>query len=70
MIVLQIIATAFAITNIWLLADGSVWLGCAIGVPGQFIWLYIFYKKRLKILMVTDIILLWIYTSKLYELSN
>jgi len=69
LVTLQVTANIFAITNIWLLANSYVWWGCVIGLPGQLIWLYIFWRKNLKILMLTDVILVGIYSQTLWKLA-
>jgi len=70
MITLQIIANIFACVNIWLLANGHVKLGCTIGLPGQAIWLYLFWMHNLPYLMFTDFLIACIYIHKLWQLRG
>jgi nicotinamide riboside transporter PnuC len=67
---IQSVASLFAIVNIYLLAHGSIKLGCQIGLVGQLIFIWIFIDAKQYPLIATDAILFGIYVKKLYELRN
>jgi len=69
-ITLQIIANIFAWANIYLLANGQIKLGCTIGLPGQLLWLYLFWANNLPYLMFTDVVIACIYLNKLWQLRG
>ncbi len=70
MITLQVFANVFACANIYLLANGHTKLGCMIGLPGQFLWLYLFWHHHLPYLMFTDMVIATIYIHKLWQLRG
>jgi len=67
---LQILANIFACTNIYLLANGWVKLGCAIGLPGQVLWMWLFWVNGVPWLIFTDAIIAIIYINKLWHLRH
>ena len=67
MIFTQILANILAILNIGLLANGYVWYGSWVGLLAQPLWLFMFYKNNLKILMLTNSIMAVIFIHTLYN---
>lgn len=70
MITLQILANVFAITNIYLVTHNQVKLGCAIGLPGQCLWMYLFWANGVPWLILTDLLIAGIYVKKLWQLRH
>ncbi len=70
MITLQILANLFAITNIYLVTHDQVKLGCAIGLPGQFLWMYLFYANAIPWLILTDFLIAGIYVKRLWQMRR
>jgi len=70
MITLQILANLFAITNIYLVTHDQVKLGCTIGLPGQLIWMYLFWVSAIPWLIITDFLIAAIYIKRLWQMRH